>query len=368
MEAPQVAETPPLVSVIMANFRGARWLEASMRSVLAQSHRNLELLVADDASDDDSVAIAQAVAAQDERVRVLPSAVNVGPAATRNRALEVARGEWIAIVDSDDLIHPARLQRLLDVARATGADLVADDLVHFGAEERRTLLQSLQLTQPMPLDTTQFMRSNGADRTLPGYGYLKPLISRKVLGDRRYDTSLHIGEDFDLVMRMLIEGASFVVVPDPLYAYRRHASSISHRMTAERMASMLAAHQSLPPMPDAAAARAAVAVEKHLTQALRYERLVLDIKARRLRHVLPRLAEPAMLARLLESLRDRRKRKTAGADPSGVRLSPPCPPLPQAGQPWAHPPATAAALIGARAADTADLPDWARWLDTAVRA
>ena len=352
----------------MANFRGARWLETSMRSVLAQSHANLELLVADDASDDDSVAIAQRIADQDGRVRVLPSAINAGPAATRNRALEVAKGDWIAIVDSDDLIHPDRLERLLDVARQTGADLVADDLVHFGAGERRTLLQPLQLTRPMLLDTAQFMRSNGADRSLPSYGYLKPLISRRVLGERRYDTSLHIGEDFDLVMRMLIEGASFVVVPDPLYAYRRHASSISHRMTAERMASMLAAHRSLPRMPDVASVKAAVAVEKHLEQALRYERLVLDIKARRLGHVLPRLVEPAMLSRLMESLRDRRQRKSAAADPSDAPLSVTCPPLPPPGQPWAQPPATAAAMIGAGAANRADLPDWARWLDTVVRA
>ncbi|MDB6454806.1 glycosyltransferase family 2 protein [Falsirhodobacter sp. 20TX0035] len=365
MEAPLVSETPPLVSVIMANFRGARWLEASMRSVLSQSHAKLELIVADDASDDDSVAIAKAVSAGDERVRVLPSSENGGPAATRNRALDAARGEWIAIVDSDDLIHPDRLQRLLAVARDTGADLVADDLVHFGANERRTLLQPLHLTRPMPLDAAQFMRSNGAEPGLPSYGYLKPLISRRALGGRRYDTSLHIGEDFDLVMRMLIDGASFVVVPDPLYAYRRHASSISHRMTAERMASMLAAHRSLPAMPDAASARAAAGVERHLERALRFERLVLDIKARRLRQVLPRLAEPAMLARLADSLRDRRRRKTAVIRPAAQAVD--CPPLPQAGHAWAHPPAGAAALIGAGAAVAADLPDWGQWLDAAVR-
>lgn len=367
IESPPSAEMQPLVSIVMANFRGARWVEASIRSVLEQSHPNLELLLADDASDDDSVAIAQAIAAGDPRVRVLPSPRNQGPAATRNRALDAARGDWIAIVDSDDVIHPDRLQRLLDVAGATGADLVADDLVHFGAAERRTLLQSLELIQPRHLDAAQFMRSNGADRSLPGYGYIKPLMSRKILGNRRYDTSLQIGEDFDLVMRMLIDGASLVVIPDPLYAYRRHASSISHRMTVERMASMLAAHRALPPMPDTDSAHAAETVGRYLDQSLRYECLVRDIKARRVRHVLPRLAEPAMLARLIESLRDRRTRKSATSETLQRSAPLTCPPLPAAGHAWAHPPAEAAAMIGAGIAVDADQPDWAHWLARAVR-
>ena len=145
MTAPDTAR--PLVSVIMANFRGAAHLEAAMRAVLAQSERRLELILADDASDDDSVAIARAVAEGDGRVRVIASARNGGPAATRNLALDAARGDWIAIVDSDDLIHPERLARLVAAAEAAGADLVADDLGPFGApaEGGRTLLQPLAL-------------------------------------------------------------------------------------------------------------------------------------------------------------------------------------------------------------------------------
>lgn len=123
----------PVVSVVMANFRGAAYLPAAMASVLAQSERRLELILADDASDDDSVAIARRIAAQDARVRVIASARNGGPATTRNLALDAARGAWIAVVDSDDLIHPHRLERLIVAAEATGADLIADDLVFFGA-------------------------------------------------------------------------------------------------------------------------------------------------------------------------------------------------------------------------------------------
>ncbi len=145
---------PPVVSVVMANFRGAAHLAASMASVLAQSERLLELIVADDASDDDSVAIARRIGEGDDRVRVIASPQNAGPAATRNLGLDAARGEWIAIVDSDDLIHPERLERLIAAAGAADADLVADDLVYFGAvpePQGRTLLQPMALTAPMML-------------------------------------------------------------------------------------------------------------------------------------------------------------------------------------------------------------------------
>lgn len=359
----------PVVSVVMANFRGAAHLEPAMCAVLDQSERRLELILADDASDDDSVAIAQAVAEGDPRVRVIASGRNQGPAATRNLALDAARGDWIAIVDSDDLIHPERLARLIAAAEGAGADLVADDLVHFGApaEQGRTLLQPLGLAAPMWLGTPPYLRANGGDPALPAFGYLKPVIRRAVLGNRRYDPALRIGEDYDLVLRLLIGGARFLLLPDPLYAYRRHAGSISHRLSVGTVSAMLQAHRALPPLADPEARRAAAAVDRQLRQSLRYEQLVADIKARRWGRALPRLGDPAMLSRLAESLRDRRRRKAAGRqDAPDLPLSAgPVPDLPAPGRPWASPPAPAAAMA-ARDALPPQAPDWALWLARAT--
>lgn len=363
MTAPDTAR--PLVSVIMANFRGAAHLEAAMRAVLAQSERRLELILADDASDDDSVAIARAVAEGDGRVRVIASARNGGPAATRNLALDAARGDWIAIVDSDDLIHPERLARLVAAAEAAGADLVADDLVHFGApgEQGRTLLQPLALAAPMWLTAAPWLRANGGDPALPAFGYLKPVIRRAALGSRRYDPALRIGEDYDLVLRLLIEGARFLLLPDPLYAYRRHAGSISHRLSVGTVEAMLAAHRALPPLADPEARAAAAAVDRQLRRALRYERLVADLKARRWSRALPRLADPAMVPRLLESLRDRRRRKAAAAQVPDVPVpSGPLPGLPPPGQPWDSPPAPVAGRVAATGVLPPGAPGWALWL------
>ena len=270
--------TPPVVSVVMANFRGAAHLARAMTSVLAQSERRLELILSDDASDDDSLAIVRRIAATDNRVQVIAAPRNAGPAATRNRALDVARGAWIAVVDSDDLIHPDRLARLIAAADAAGADLVADDLVYFGTmPQGQTLLQSLGLSAPMMLEAAPYLRSNDPGASLPRYGYLKPVIRRTALAGLRYDAGLRIGEDHDLVLRLLIGGARFLLVPDPLYAYRRHAGSISHRLSVATVEAMLQAHRALPPMPDPETRAAAASVDRQLRRALRYDCLLYHI-------------------------------------------------------------------------------------------
>ena len=122
----------PLVSVIMANWQGERFISDAIASVLGQSMGNLEILVADDASTDRSTALVQEMADRDSRVHLLATKVNGGPSAARNRALAAARGEWIAVMDSDDVLHPRRLELLLETARRHDADIVADDMAAFG--------------------------------------------------------------------------------------------------------------------------------------------------------------------------------------------------------------------------------------------
>ncbi|HTM77944.1 MAG TPA: glycosyltransferase family 2 protein, partial [Devosia sp.] len=91
----------PLISVVMANYEAGDKLVAAIDSVLRQSVGDLELIVCDDASGDHSVALVQRFADSDCRVRLVRAEANGGPACCRNRGLDAARGQWIAIVDSD---------------------------------------------------------------------------------------------------------------------------------------------------------------------------------------------------------------------------------------------------------------------------
>lgn len=117
-------DAAPLVTVIMPVFNGERTLRRSMVSVLDQSWRNLELVVVDDASTDDTPRLAEQLAAQDARVRVLRRERGGGPAAARNTGIRSARGRYLAFCDADDMWLPEKLARQLDLARSTGAALV----------------------------------------------------------------------------------------------------------------------------------------------------------------------------------------------------------------------------------------------------
>lgn len=101
----------PLVSVIMPTWNAEKTVSYAIQSILSQSWRNLELLIVDDASEDQTWSILQKFAAADHRVKIFRNAVNAGPYVSKNIAASQAKGEWITGQDSDDWAHPERLAR-----------------------------------------------------------------------------------------------------------------------------------------------------------------------------------------------------------------------------------------------------------------
>jgi succinoglycan biosynthesis protein ExoO len=304
------------ISVLMANYRGAATLPEAMASVLRQSHADLELIVVDDASGDDSAAIVRQAMAADPRVRLIEQPTNAGPSAARNRAVEAATGDWLAIMDSDDILHPARLERMLAAAEALKADAVADDMLFFGETvdaSGRTLLGPLALTAPMPVDAALFVEANSGRADLPPLGYLKPLVRRSAWGALRYDPAVRIGEDYDVYLRLLLQGARLFLLPEALYLYRRHSGSISHRLSVAALEPLIAAHdRSAAGLADPALVAAMARRRAGLEKLLAFERLVAAMKARQAGASLGALAaRPGLALELARSVRERLQRRAA---------------------------------------------------------
>ena len=99
----------PRVTVLMTLYNKGPYVEEAVRSVLAQTFADFELLVVDDASTDGGLDTVKAIG--DPRIRILESAVNMGRAAAANRGYDAATGEYIAVLDADDLMHPDRLAK-----------------------------------------------------------------------------------------------------------------------------------------------------------------------------------------------------------------------------------------------------------------
>jgi succinoglycan biosynthesis protein ExoO len=224
----------PSVSVIIPAFNAATHIGTAIASALDQTLRDLEIVVVDDASSDNTVAVLEDWCARDHRVRLLRAEVNGGPARARNLALEAARGTWIAVLDADDAFAPERLAHLLDIAEATGADMVADNLRLVDAASGAVIGDALPARAGPELVTGRtFIQRNLFGQGGFDYGYLKPLIRRAFL-DRhaiRYREQLRIGEDYHLYLDCLLAGARFVVAADAMYTYRLVPGSISRRLS-----------------------------------------------------------------------------------------------------------------------------------------
>ncbi|KFZ31347.1 hypothetical protein IDSA_01055 [Pseudidiomarina salinarum] len=114
----------PLVSIIMPSFNSARSIAESVQSVIDQSFSNWELIICDDCSQDETVSLALKIAESEERIVIISNDVNSGPAVARNNALRMARGRFIAFLDSDDLWFDNFLEAQLEFLAATSANFV----------------------------------------------------------------------------------------------------------------------------------------------------------------------------------------------------------------------------------------------------
>ena len=310
-------DAAPLISVVMANFEAGEKIVHALHSVLRQSFSDLEIIVSDDGSEDDSLAHVRRLMAVDSRIRLITAPANGGPAPCRNRALNAARGKWIAIVDSDDIIHPERFERLIAAAEAHDCDIVADDLLLFYEDGSAPRLMLDDSTAHAFLVSAERWILAGSDGT-PALGYLKPLIRAERLNDLRYDEQLRIGEDFDLILRLLLEGATMLVVPEPFYLYRRHSQSISHRLSVADMAAMVARQRAVAETYGPLDARVRAAFELRLDgleRGLGFERLVASLKARRFAGALAQIARrPSLAGKLWSSWREGRQQRAAPAE------------------------------------------------------
>ena len=155
------------------------------------------------------------------------------------------RGEWYGVLDCDDRMAPERSRLLIDEAKALGADMIADDLHVFGGTEgeHRHLGDAFASLRDISLDAyfnaTQMYGPN------PNLGFLKPLIRRSALhdGGHRYHEDLRIAEDDELVIKLLLAGRRYVLSNKALYHYRKHDASISHRLSADHAARMVASEE-----------------------------------------------------------------------------------------------------------------------------
>lgn len=213
-------KSKPNISVIVPIYKVEPYLRRCVDSLLQQTCENFELILVDDGSPDNCGAICDEYAAMDDRVRVIHKP-NGGLSDARNAGLEIARGEYIAFVDSDDWVAPEFLERMLEAMRETGADICECDILRTYGEEN---VQYAANASSVVYDTEKAMEELIRDGAFHQYVWNK-LYRRAVIGDNLFPKG-KTNEDEFWTYRVFGNAKKVVKIPDVLYFYLQRPGSI----------------------------------------------------------------------------------------------------------------------------------------------
>jgi CDP-glycerol glycerophosphotransferase len=206
----------PRISVVVPVYNVEEYLEECLTSVVRQTARDLEILVVDDGSTDGSAAIAQAFAARDERIRIITQP-NGGLGAARNTGAAAATGEYLAFLDSDDVLPPNAYELLVTSLEKTGSDFATGNvhrLTSLGTSQAPFLARVFARDRPR----THVMRFRElvSDRIVPNKLWRRSFWEEH--GFRFPEGMLH--EDIPVVIPAHFVAKAVDVISKPVYLYR----------------------------------------------------------------------------------------------------------------------------------------------------
>lgn len=224
----------PLISVIVPVYNAEKFLDQCLESIVAQTYPRLEILVVDDGSTDGSGEKCDRWAERDERIRVIHQP-NGGHSAARNTALDAMTGELVAMVDSDDVLHPEFAATLLDVMRQTGCDIAVGGYVAFSSE--RPHFPTVTSSGPI----RQYNQEEALQTVFYQQGFTHSpwgrLFKATLFDDIRFPLGI-IYEDLAIIYPLLKKCDTVAVVGSTLYGYRQHDTN-SMKVFSPRRAAVL---------------------------------------------------------------------------------------------------------------------------------
>lgn len=218
-----------MVSIIIPVYNREKYIEECIRSVWASTYKNYEIILIDDGSTDNTLAICRTLAEQDPAIRILEGA-HSGVSAARNLGLDAAKGDYVFFLDSDDMIHPQLLEVLAKGLMETNAAMGGTLCVPVLERHWNDVYQHIEKDVGPGEITFQTF-----DQTLEAvFGKKTPLgmiggvmIRRDAIGNTRFRTDLYIGEDFFFIYENMIKGGSTIFLKQRWYYARHHEDNVS---------------------------------------------------------------------------------------------------------------------------------------------
>ena len=222
-----------LVSIIVPVFNAEKYLSECVNSLIEQTYDNIEILLIDDGSNDDSLAICKSFENKDKRIKVF-SKENGGVSSARNFALQKLTGEYFAFVDSDDYVTKDYVKKMYEFA--FGGDLIAcgvlrlcqDGTTHEIVESNLEELENKNLRSIFFLDSCK-----GLTRTLGSVW--RTLFRTEKFADLTFNENLCLGEDCDFIFKAILRADIIKIIKEKMYIYRVNTDSATHTMNDSKL-------------------------------------------------------------------------------------------------------------------------------------
>lgn len=205
-----------LVSVVMPCYNSAAFIAASIEGVLNQTYKDIELLIADDGSEDNTIDIVKEYARNDARIRLFAIGGNLGAGVARNKCIEEARGRYIAFCDSDDTWEPTKIETQVAFMQKNGYAFAFASYYVMNKEGKRVGM----VKAPESVNLTDTKRDDKI-------GFLTAIYDTEVIG-KLYMPLIRKRQDWAYVLMLLQRCHRAYSLPQPLATYRRGRGSISH--------------------------------------------------------------------------------------------------------------------------------------------
>lgn len=215
-----------LLSVIVPVYKAEKYLHRCVDSILAQTWSNLEIILVDDGSPDNSGKMCDEYSGTDSRIRVIHKP-NGGVSSARNAGIDAATGDYIAFVDSDDYIAPEMYEKLFEPLNSDRSIVMCDFMLDYGdgnMQPRTTIQPGNSIT-----DAIKSLLMSDI-----GTGSVYMIAPRDLIGTLRFPEYLRNGEDLWFMLRLISKAESIFKVSQPFYFYdQRNTSSLTHTLNTQ---------------------------------------------------------------------------------------------------------------------------------------
>ncbi len=212
-----------LVSIIVPVYNMAQYMQKCVDSLTSQSYKNIEIILVNDGSTDNSGVLCDECAKKDARIRVVHKS-NGGLSSARNAGLDAAKGDYISFVDSDDFLNTATIQKMVQCMLSYDCEVVCvkSNIIDSKGNVTRTFSNNTNRVEI--LKSEQYIRGICEKRL--SESVCDKLFTRKILENRRFEVG-RLNEDFFFLSKLLLKGKSIALIDFSGYNYFKHEGTIT---------------------------------------------------------------------------------------------------------------------------------------------